>query len=380
MILRDRVMEVFHHERQVGDHTDLVAQSPVLGKDNRFSIGFDYNWVRFHLLTNNPAAGSSPVPLNNPSPGLFVDLARSPTVPVSLSHAHAFSAFAEDRWSIAPKLALVGGVRYDVTKVDRQDLAVLTSSSRTFTPVTGRGGLTLNVRPKLVVYGQYATGTDSIGDQLSQNAQQQVFDLSSGKQVEAGVKQTFLNDRAEWTVAVYRILKNRLLVPDTNNPTLSQQVGQQSSHGVEVSAMLPAGDNARIEANGAWLRARFDDFSENVRGQIISRNGNHPPNVPLQTANVWLTWNPARMWQARTGLRYVGERFIDNANTLRMPSYLVTDAGVRRRLTDKVSLDLRLYNVFDQIYTINFWNGNAGAPQWILGAPRSAEVGLAASF
>ena len=71
--------------------------------------------------------------------------------------------------------------------------------------------------------------------------------------------------------------------------------------------------------------------------------------MPQQTANVWLTWSLAEKWQARTGLRYVGERFIDNANTLRMPSYTVIDAGVRRRLAARFSLDLRIYNVFDEI-------------------------------
>src|SRR5262249_15452888 len=154
----------------------------------------------------------------------FVDFQRSPTLPVSLTYSKAFSAFAEDRLSIAPKLALVGGVRVDGQNIDRRDLQAQTSARRTFTPVTGRGGVVYNVLPKLVVYGQYSVATDSIGDLLTQSPAQQILDLPHGRQVEGGVKHSLLEDRAEWSVAVYRIVKNKLTVPDPNNFTLLQQV------------------------------------------------------------------------------------------------------------------------------------------------------------
>src|SRR6185295_11285044 len=133
---------------------------------------------------------------------------------------------------------------------------------------------------------------------------------------------------------------------------------------------------ARIEVNGTVLHAQFDDFSELVSGRPVSRVGNRPPNVPETAANAWFTWNVAAGWQARAGLRYVGERFIDNANTWRMPGYTVTDFGLRHRLNDRLTADVRMYNAFDDIYAIGFWNGNATAQQWLLGAPRRAEVGL----
>ena len=76
--------------------------------------------------------------------------------------------------------------------------------------------------------------------------------------------------------------------------------------------------------------------------------GNTPPAVPERMANLWVTWNGARVWEVQGGIRYVGSRYLNNANTISTPGYTVVDGGVRRRLTDRVGVDLRLYNLFDE--------------------------------
>jgi iron complex outermembrane receptor protein len=78
-------------------------------------------------------------------------------------------------------------------------------------------------------------------------------------------------------------------------------------------------------------------------------------------------------------VRYVGLRFLNNANSVSTPSYTVVDAGVRRRLTDRLALDLRMYNLFDTFYAHNIYGG-ALAPQWLLGRPRAAELAVTAGF
>jgi iron complex outermembrane receptor protein len=44
-------------------------------------------------------------------------------------------------------------------------------------------------------------------------------------------------------------------------------------------------------------------------------------------ANLWLTWDAPRAWQARGGLRYVGGRFLNNANSISVPSYTSSTAA-----------------------------------------------------
>ena len=79
-------------------------------------------------------------------------------------------------------------------------------------------------------------------------------------------------------------MKEKLLVPDPNNPTLRQQIGQQSSRGLEVSGAFTLGFGLRADANVALLDARYDDFTEVVGGVLTSWVGNTPTNMPERVA------------------------------------------------------------------------------------------------
>ena len=205
-----------------------------------------------------------------------------------------------------------------------------------------------------------------------------LFDPTVGRQVEGGVKQS-LGRRAEWTFAGYYIKKTKLVVPVPGSPGVSEQIGAQSSRGVEATAAVNLPDGFRIEGNVAALDARYDDFSETVSGVVVSRAGNTPPSVPEHSANLWITWTAPHAWQFRSGVRTVGRRYWNNANTTTLPGYTVLDAGIRKALTSKAAIDLHLYNLTNRLYgTDVYFNGFA--PQWMLGPPRSAEVALTFGF
>jgi iron complex outermembrane receptor protein len=174
-------------------------------------------------------------------------------------------------------------------------------------------------------------------------------------------------------------LKNKLLAPVPNNPAEVQQIGEQSSRGVEATAALNLPMGVRVDANVAILDARFDDFSENVGDVLVSRNGLTPPSIPERAANLWVTWYAPQAWQVRGGWRHVGGRYWDNANTTLAPGYDVLDLGLRKQLTRTVGVDVRFFNVTDELYATDFYF-NEYAPQWMLGTPRSAEVALTVGF
>jgi len=208
---------------------------------------------------------------------------------------------------------------------------------------------------------------------LTLSPAQQLFDLTPGRQVEAGVKQSLANGRGEWAVAAYRIVKEKLLVPDPNNPTLRQQIGQQSSRGVELSGSATLGFGVRADASVALLDARYDDFTELVAGVLTSWAGNTPTNTPERVASLWLTSNLPGRFQVQGGMRYMGQRYLNNANAVTTPSVTVVDAGIRHRWTEMVSIDLRATNLFDQLYLQSV----SGAPVPLrgrIGAPRQVEL------
>ena len=134
-----------------------------------------------------------------------------------------------------------------------------------------------------------------------------------------------------------------------------------------------------LDGNAAFLDARYDNFADEVDGQFVSRNGKTPPSVPKRSINLWATWNAPGDWQFKGGVRSVGPRYWDNTNTTRIPTYTVVDAGVRKRLAHRTTVDLSLRNLTDRLYATDFYY-NGFAPQWMLGAPRSAEVSVTYGF
>ena len=80
----------------------------------------------------------------------------------------------------------------------------------------------------------------------------------------------------------------------------------------------------------------------------VSRDGKQPPDVPEQMANVWAVITPTDMWRLGAGLRYVGKRYADNANTVREPSYTFLDAFVTFAPVRFLNLTLRGRNLTDR--------------------------------
>lgn len=118
--------------------------------------------------------------------------------------------------------------------------------------------------------------------------------------------------------------------------------------------------------NGTVLRARYDDFTESVGGAAVSRAGNVPTSVPQQAANAWLSWNFMPQWTFAAGLRYVGGRYADTANKVRVPSYTTVDTALSRRVSKQAALTLRVYNLFNRDYAESVSNGGQ---QWLLADP-----------
>jgi iron complex outermembrane receptor protein len=112
----------------------------------------------------------------------------------------------------------------------------------------------------------------------------------------------------------------------------------------------------------------------------VSRAGNKPTNVPWQSGNILAFWSFQQNWLAQGTVRFVGDRFIDNANTAVLPSYAVVDVGVRRSLSSKMALDFRVQNIGNAFYAYNFSSNGLGGGNWNVGQPRSYELSQTVGF
>ena len=362
-----------HNQEQVGDRQTFTFKHTLFGLDSQTVTGVEYNRIRFRLASNSPFTDSfadgQPIDVNHPAPGQFAS--DSAFQPLFATTTKTVAGFAENRLQLTDQLALVTGIRRDYAHVDRDNLRTGEQSDKTLTGNNWKAGLVYAITPDTSIYGQYATSTDGVGGLISLSPGQQQFDLSTAKQTEIGIKQAFWDQRGEWTLAAYHIVKKKLLTDVPGDPSRQQQVGQQSSRGLEASLDLQLPHAWALQANAALVHAQYDDFKQDVNGVQVSRDGNRPVDVPRRTANLWLSKAVTDDIRAGAGVRYVDARYADMANQNELPSYTVVDATVSWKAMRNTTLGLQLNNLFGRTYAVSQYNDGQ---QWILGEPRSFFV------
>ncbi|WP_413763900.1 TonB-dependent receptor [Variovorax sp. Varisp41] len=375
-VTRGDYLEIGHDQEQVGNRTDATFRHELFGMKNQVLVGFDVNRIDFLNSSDSPYGGRSVVDPFVFLPGYYQS--PSPYLPRYRTRTSTYAVFAEDKLAFDERWSLVTSLRWDHAKVARTDLSNAANSlTKTFEYATGRIGAVYAPDASQSFYAQLAHAADPLTSLISTSTTQAPFDISTGNQVEVGYKRQLADNRGAWTVAAYRIEKKKLLSRDQNNPTVSQQVGKQSSEGIEATLDLALTPTLRLEANAAKLRARYDDFNEVVSGRLVSRAGNTPFGVPEEAANLFLHWHFLPQWEAEFGLRYVGSRQVDAANSRKIGSYTVADASVSWQANKSLKLALRGYNLGDRRYPLSFSNsGN----QWLLGRPRSFELSALVNF
>ncbi|MFC3340380.1 TonB-dependent receptor [Paracandidimonas soli] len=372
LIDRSGNTQISHDQKQTGLASDAIFKGKLASLDNTLAIGFDVNHSNFRHTNNTYAGSSGPVDPYDPDPGYFQS--DFPFIPRYRNEAGQYALFMENRIAFTSKWSVVGGLRYDHARVKREDLVTgQRNFTRTFSDLGWRLGTVYDMTPDLALYAQYSEAADPVGGLLMLSPANAAFDMAKGRQVEIGLKQAFWDGRGEWTLAAYHIRKTNLITRDPLDPSRSVQVGQRSSRGIEATLALDFAPGWRVEANATMLRAKFDDFSESAGGVAVSRNGKVPPNVPERLANAWLSWNFQPNWTAMAGLRYVGKRYADNANTLELPSYATTDLALRWDVNGDTSITARGYNVFDKAY---FTSAYYSPTQWLYGPGRRFELTL----
>lgn len=370
LVTRGDYLEIGHDQEQLGNRLDVTLKQSLLGWSNQVTAGFDVNRIRFQHSNDSPYGGSSRVDPFDFAPGTYISpYAYTPRYRTRTS---AQALFIEDRLAFDERWSVVGGLRRDHAEVARHDVVNAANDfEKTFSYTTGRVGVVFAPTPLQSFYAQVARAVDPLGGLVTTSATQAQYDLTTGRQVELGFKQLLGRQRGAWSVALYRIEKNKILSRSQDNPALQHQIGQQSSQGIEATLDVAITNTLRVEANVAKLHARYDDFKESVGGLLVSRDGNTPTGVPEEAANVWLNWRFAPQWVATAGVRYVGPRQVNTANTLQIGSYTVADAALGWNPRSDLGLRLQVFNVFDRDYPLSTSNGGN---QWLLGRPRAFEV------
>lgn len=404
-VLRGLSFATNHNQTMVGNRIEMTHDNKVFDMPLKTSAGIDVAYNRqvrasstepYDFSTNaNPRLRglvSTVDPYNFVAGTYWDNPAATGPIRNTRNELLTVAGYLENRLTIVPDLNLVTGLRVDDIDLQNRNFRTPTPPSaanpfgspagfnRHWTAVTWRAGLMYDITPSLNVYTQYSTAaTPPAGILTTANlGALRNFDLSTGRQAEIGSKFDFWNKKGSGTIAAYWIERKNMTTPDPNDPRSVIPVGAQSSVGVEANLGLQITDEWAVQGNMAYVDAQYDEFSENVGGRAVSRAGNQPTNVPKWTANAWLTWNFLPDWQWGSSVRYVGDRFVDNANSIIMPNYAVYDMQMSWKPIKHTAITARVKNLADKTYAE--WGSGGTAPLFLLREPRTFQMEVKLDF
>jgi iron complex outermembrane receptor protein len=375
---------VGHEHRVWSDRFDLGYQGLLAGMKHRFVAGGELTHTAFatdRRFSDGSAATRAAlmVDLSDPDQGYYDDTTALTTGAgnrVLLGvRVRTAAAFVEDALTVVSGLTVVTGLRHETIRLENDtrdlNLAATTGFSKRYHPTSARAGVVWEAWRDTALYGQFGTAAAPVGSSnlLLMNAASAAYPLTRGRQVEAGIKGSLAGLRVDWSAAVYRLRQTDVLSRDPDRPNVVVNNGRMSSRGVELSASWQASGALSLVGNLSVLDARYDTL---VEAGGISRVGKVPVNVPERTARLWTDYRVARLGLSfGAGLAYTGERYADNANTVRMNGYALADAYVAWRARP-ATVTLRVRNLGDRLYAK--WTGSSAANQIVLGDPRTVEL------
>ena len=364
--------EIKHKQKQLGNRLEFSQTGVLFDLNNRWVVGHEIATVKFRYF-DNFYDGNDPVtniPQTDFEPGEFITI--DPTIEDFRSATHQQAIFFENALDLTEKIKWVIGARQDDIKVDHQSRITSVEFDKNYSPFSHRLGLVYQSNPRTSFYGQWSQGSDPVTSLVSIRPGNSAFDLTSAQQSEVGIKHLLHQGKGEITFAVYDIVKDDIITRDPVNPQLRVQGGQQSSRGLEFSATLLPADNWRFDINVAVLEAKYDELIESGG---ISRAGKIPIDVPEKLANAWVYYD-YQDWQFALGARYVGKRYVNNANSVTMDAYTIIDSTIAWHYSKQTTLRFNLRNIADEIYVPVSYD----TEQVIIGESRRIELSAEIKF
>ncbi len=384
-VLASDLIEIKHDQELIGDQLMMTIQHNPFDLANSFLLGLDVSRNNFTHINNSGYSGTFVLNPDNPESVSFESARQELTLPKRNTVDQHTAIFLENRLVVAPELQIVLGARSDSTRIRSKNLnphtgidgqplnALEPGFTKTLEGITGRFGLVSEIIPNLHLFAQHTTAESSPVSLVTLAKRSEDFKLEKSRQSELGIKQSLWKGfDATWSV--YQITKQNLVTRDPKDPTRNEQIGQQSSAGMELSWTLRPSRSWLWQGNIAILKASFDRFYAESQGLPVSYKGKKPTHVPEQVVSTWVDYEQGP-FATQMGLRYVGERQADNLNSFAYSAYTLLHGALAYR-TGNYEVALRGKNLSDQRY-IQWGDGGDMA---LVGEPRSWELSLHTSL
>ena len=212
------------------------------------------------------------------------------------------------------------------------------------------------------------------------NINNPAFDPQETDNFEAGTKWEFFDRALALSAAYYSTVnKDELALLDTSTNTY-EQLGERTVEGFEFSAVGMISPDWQVTAG---LTTTDTEITEGTTGNNTA--GSSARWSPDLAATVWTTYDLTPAFTIGGGARYMGEQDrvvvpgtdLSTQNMPSIPEYYVVDAMARYDLTQNVSVQANVYNLFDEDYIATLNNGGS---RLIPGQPLTGYISLNVRF
>ncbi|WP_304666889.1 TonB-dependent siderophore receptor [Neisseria bergeri] len=338
---------------------------------NEFVIGADYNRFR---STNEQ--GRSTVASNIALDGFrsvpYVDLIQNARAgahgykhTLDTENLDKFGVYGKSTFHPADGLSLIGGGRLGHYKIESGDGKTLHKASKTkFTSYVGAvydidGSNSLYASFSQLYTPQTSIGTDG-----------KLLKPRQGNQFEVGYKGSYMDDRLNTRVSLYRLKDKNAAAPlnPNNRNTRYAALGKRVMEGVETEISGAITPKWQIHAGYSYLHSQIKTASNSRDDGIFLL-------MPKHSANLWTTYQVTPGLTIGGGVNAMSG--ITSSAGMHAGGYATFDAMAAYRFTPKLKLQINADNIFNRHYYARVGGANTFN---IPGSERSLTANLRYSF
>jgi catecholate siderophore receptor len=309
------------------------------------------------------SSGVPTVPLLNADPHRLFNASSTYPRLIANTVAWSFAPYVIDTIKIGDHWEIDAGIRWDYFRSHYKATRYSTTTPgaiigydnvpRTDTAPSYRAALVYKPMMNGSIYFDYGTSFNPSAESLTQITSGRGLGISNAdlapeknRSFELGTKWNVLNDGLALTAAIFRLEKTDARLPDPNNPGFNILAGAERVDGFQVGALGRLTPDWQISAGYTYLDASVTR-SEPGAAPV----GAPLPNTPKHSFSLFTEYRITRRFELGGGGNYVSMRLAQNVAPLKaVPGYWVFDAMAKYDITDKISLQLNLNNLFDKYY------------------------------
>ena len=221
--------------------------------------------------------------------------------------------------------------------------------------------------PDLSVYASYSESfLPQAGDQfLVLSPTRTQFEPEKFTNYEIGAKWAPL-DNVLVNAAIFRLERTNIRAVDPNDPTLTVLAGESRAEGFEIGAVGEVTEFWKANLGYTYLDGELlNDNAFGAAGQRLQQ-------LPKHSVSAWNRFDFNEKLGLGLGIIHQSEQFASFSNDVVLPSYWRVDAAAYYTVSERLSFQLNIENLFDEDYYPSAHGDNNIQPS----EPFSARIGV----